>query len=204
MTGGPLTGEAAAAAYASLVTEDRPVYVIRGFMPVDPSSQLEVELVHLRFPGVKFTVAIDHEGLLTRFQVTRMVPGRGLSARQLRQVPVGELHAYAMRDLRGAITGFPSMNAWKATLATDHRPGRRGRPDRFYAELAADYVALLTSGSKAPVKELAEGAGYSESQIRNLLHEARSKRRAVLTATPNGRAGGALTEKAKRLLAEED
>ena len=83
-----------------------------------------------------------------------------------------------------------------AEFERNPRPGRRGRDDAFYAEWAARYVSLLNH--PRPVAELARQHNYSESQIRNFLHEAR--KRELLTAAPTGRAGGSLTDKAKELL----
>lgn len=80
-------------------------------------------------------------------------------------------------------------------------PGRAGRPDLFYAQLAREYVELL--GGPVPVnKALAKQRSYSETYTRSLVHEAR--RRGLLTLSPPGRAGGTLTEKARDLLRDAD
>jgi hypothetical protein len=82
-------------------------------------------------------------------------------------------------------------------FASNPRPGRRGRPDIFYAGLAKQYVDLLTTSS-TPTKDLAEKLGYSASSTRDFLHQARV--RGLLSQPARGLAGGALTEKARSLL----
>ena len=77
------------------------------------------------------------------------------------------------------------------------RPGRGGRPDVFYARLAAQYVEVLTMSS-SPTRDLAERIGFSASSTRDFLHQARL--RGLLTKSVRGIAGGELTEKAIRLL----
>lgn len=141
-----------------------------------------------------------------------------ITARLLRRVPLGELQAAAESWYRrqvvphvertvsrararpaGKASGFRAdLEAWSSAL--DTRPGRQGRPDREYAAVSAMYVAALGTGTE--VRDLAAQLGYSTSQIRNSLYAAR--RRGLLTASPRGRAGGHLTEKAQRLLTEED
>lgn len=78
------------------------------------------------------------------------------------------------------------------------RPGRRGRPEVEYAQLAAAYVANLHH--PAPVARVARDANLSVSQVRALLVAAR--RHKLLTPSPPGRAGGELTPKALQLLEE--
>jgi hypothetical protein len=85
-------------------------------------------------------------------------------------------------------------------------PGRRGRDDLFYAGLAARYVGLLAAGSQAPIRDLARelrdaGHNFSDEYVRQLINNARG-RRDLLTEAPPGKAGGELTPKARRLLAE--
>lgn len=91
--------------------------------------------------------------------------------------------------------------------AVPRRPGRAGRPDRYYAIWANAYVDRLREGSATPVKDLTTappvvlgvGAGEaSEATIRDTLTEARE--RGLLTSSPRGKAGGELTPKALRLL----
>jgi hypothetical protein len=79
----------------------------------------------------------------------------------------------------------------------NQRPGKRGRPDVFYAGVAKRYVELLISSS-APTKDLADELGKPVTSTRDLLHQARQ--RGLLTSPSKGLAGGELTEKARELL----
>jgi hypothetical protein len=96
--------------------------------------------------------------------------------------------------------GNPPMppREWATSLAK--RPGRRGRDDYEYAQVARHYVALL--GTATPLKHLADQLGFSASQVRNILYEAR--RRDLLTDAPKGKAGGTLTPYAYELLQQHD
>lgn len=74
------------------------------------------------------------------------------------------------------------------------RPGRAGRDDHFYAVWASRYVEEGWS-----VKTVAEKYGEQPKTVLNWIYEARHGR-ALLTETRQGRGGGTLTAKAKRLL----
>jgi hypothetical protein len=79
----------------------------------------------------------------------------------------------------------------------DHRPGKRGRADVFYAGVAKRYVELLAVSS-TPTKDLAEELDQTVTSTRDVLHQARQ--RGLLTSGPKGIAGGELTKKAIGLL----
>lgn len=83
-----------------------------------------------------------------------------------------------------------------AEIQTTKRPGRRGRTDHDLAVVAARYLELLASGPGVP--RLAGEMFLSEAHVRSLLTQARG--RGLMTKAPPGRPGGALTEKAVRLL----
>jgi hypothetical protein len=87
-------------------------------------------------------------------------------------------------------------------LEAPRRVGRRGRPDLYYARLAAAYVSAVESGNPRPVAAVAEqlGDGYSSAYVRDALHRARE--RGLLIRPPRGRAGGRLTNKALAMLDE--
>lgn len=82
------------------------------------------------------------------------------------------------------------------------RPGRGGRGERWYAELAGAYLALLAEGDTTPIRTLAARGHVSESTIRNQLARARGEL-GLLTRSPKGKAGGTLTDKAKEILSGE-
>ncbi len=128
-----------------------------------------------------------------------------LTARRLRNLPVGEVCDTALTRVRqtlDAVLGSSaSRTGWGQIVTDKRRPGRSGRPDFFYAQVAAEYVQLLDEPGAKPVKALAERNQLGESTVRNLLYEARTRRRGpLLTKAPPGRAGGELTQKAISLL----
>lgn len=136
-----------------------------------------------------------------------------LTARELRAFPLGELQAFAVRDFRKTMeqpwaaerassgrSHDERFRVWARAAADTPRPGRRGRPDVFYAAVAARYVVLLGTGRE--VATLADELGYNAESVRGFLYEAR--RRELLTSAPKGRAGGTLTPKAIALLEEAD
>jgi hypothetical protein len=91
-----------------------------------------------------------------------------------------------------------------------HRPGRSGRSDTYYVRWAAAYVDRIRSGSRHPVKDIAEtppvwmgdfeqwSRAKREAAVRMILYEAR--RRGLLSSAPVGKSGGELSRKALRLL----
>jgi hypothetical protein len=131
----------------------------------------------------------------------------GITTEDLRRVQFGNLQREITRRIREQDPtswnpGDPSAYAqlppsdWIKALKRAPRPGRGGRGDLFYASCAREYVELLTEPK--PVQALAARRHLSESQIRNILHQARE--RGLLTKLGRGRAGGELTDKAKELL----
>jgi hypothetical protein len=128
-----------------------------------------------------------------------------ITARLLRRIPLGEYIDIARataRDMaarqrrRGATS--PRFQAWATTLLDEPRPGRRGRPDLFYAQIASDYVQRI--GTKNIVTQMAQERNFSPSYLSSLLNEARN--RCLLTGTTRGKSGGTLTNKAVQLLEE--
>jgi hypothetical protein len=126
------------------------------------------------------------------------VPAGGVTAGVLRGLHVRELHL-AARAAAAQLRRHgdqPGLDSWTGA----RRPGRAGRADSFYAEVAAQYVDLLGT-SKKPVADLADRHHLSASQVRGILAVARG--RGLLTAAPAGRPGGLLTAKAERVLGEQ-
>ncbi len=156
------------------------------------------------------------------------IPPGGLPSSLLRKVRLGPIYqflatevstdAWAARAADFARRGFETpaegearTKRWAAHLLDlgfedfIYRPGRHGREDVWFARLAAAYVRLIEKGSRAPVRDLtawlreSTGEKLSEESVRQLIHEAR-KGRGMLTDAPSGRAGGALTPKAREQL----
>lgn len=114
------------------------------------------------------------------------------------------MRSVKLRDLQREVgLALRSWHSPAAKAAADDlrgRPGRAGRGDRPYADLAARYLELCAESDR-PVVDLAEERFQSVSTVRNLLTEA--GRRGLIERT-QGRAGGRLTAKAKQLLQEDD
>ena len=196
----------------------------------DLTRNAEAWVMHPEFPGWRFLVTFSPAGVPVGFRIEadkgfRMDPWLSgdpaianaghsptappITARFLRQLPLGEIQNAARHAvLKSAAADDRAREApersvtehWERTFDETRRPGRRGRDDRFYAELAAAYVdrVQVKKPSARPVEDLANDMGYSPSQIRNLLYVAR--KRELLTSAPAGRPGGELTAKARHLL----
>jgi hypothetical protein len=163
------------------------------------------------WPGYSFTVRFSPDMLVKGLDVDSG-DGRSLTAALLRQVPLGEIAAAARAHMSWFWTEYergrpvsarrarPISNVM-ATAIDMHRRGRSGRPDAELAVISRQYVQCCAAHRKAPMLALAEQTNLEPAQLRGLLHQAR--KRGLLTATPGkgGIAGGALTPKARHLLA---
>jgi hypothetical protein len=172
-----------------------------------------VTLRHNGHPGYLFRIIIGPKLVPVGFEVRPESDefDQPLTVSRLRSFRFGEISSDAVRwyqrlaeaNTRNERLGAHSERARKwLGGASWRRPGRRGRPDEDYAALAQLYVDKVDAGRTAPVKELAEELGYSASQIRNRLYEAR--RRGLLTPAPPGREGGRLTQRAEQLLSGKE
>jgi hypothetical protein len=168
-------------------------------------------VTHAKYPGLSIRVEYDGDLNLKAITVMSSSDGPQLGARLLRDFPYGAIDAASRARMAGWWRAYDRQRPKSSTRisrksldAVDmRRTGRRGRPDREYAEIAYEYVQLAgDSDVSKPLKELAERRIISDSQLRNLLHEAR--RRKLLTKAPTGKAGGTLTNKARSLLGQDE
>lgn len=173
------------------------------FFPEGQETYLGPVLRHVEEHGGGALEITTRKMLGSKIRVNDTLPAHGLTARALHDFNLGEFEVEARRQIRssGALTFFMNDPDRAAFRAIDRRPGRRGRQHIFYAEVAAAYVKELAE-SATPTKTLAAKLHVSASQLRNMLGEAR--RRELLTDSPKGRAGGALTPKARDILAEAE
>lgn len=159
-------------------------------------------------PEAVLTFDIAADGSVTRL----VIEAPNITTQGLRAIPVRRLHREAAdwdahklvnlsagAAMRGDLDLHAELRQLREAIDAAPRPGRRGRGDQFYAEIAAQYVRLLDSTDN-PVAAMAGAIYKSPSQVRGLLREARD--RDLLTAAPAGRAGGFLTPKAHSVLAE--
>jgi len=145
----------------------------------------------------------DEQGRLVvirlRIEPTAAMPAGGLSSRVLRGIQVGQI-ASMLRELAEK---YPS--SMQSVLAMFKRPKRRQKwartDDRFYAELACEYVRtqMTPEGRKKPVETLAKWRRVPVKLLRSQIHYARKN--GFLSEVGQGKAGGELTDKAKRVLA---
>ena len=138
----------------------------------------------------------------------RNVPEGGVSARLLQRLHqrakfavLKETAAHhlgstpaAARDLHSLLDGDPSRHGGRVPLRTDID----------FARLAAEYLVEVGQRRSGAVTRLAQRHHLTPSRMSGLLHEARQ--RGLLTPGTRGRAGGAITDRARALLqsASED
>ncbi len=119
-----------------------------------------------------------------------------LTRRQLRDIPLGP------DVIPRSVINPEKMKAEGVKLPKPLARGKH-RPDSFYAQVAALYVAACERGDRAPRVTVARqlstnGAPYTSVSIRNFRKEA--ERRGLITPTRQGRPGGQLTARAHKLL----
>jgi hypothetical protein len=90
----------------------------------------------------------------------------------------------------------PRLRALAREVRT--KPGRRGRPQQFYAGVAEVYAQAWDRGSRHPTADAAKRLRVSPERARDLVREARQ--RGLLSPALPGRPGGELTDRARRLL----
>jgi len=144
-----------------------------------------------------------------RFGPGAKVPYGGLTSRLVRRVRVAE-------HLRVGVTILAKMKreedlesvVARFMPATDAGSSKRragARPDVVLADFARQYVNACLSGSRRPIAEVADANGTSVATMRNAIERARERGLLTKPMVPageptQGRKGGALTPRAKRLL----
>ena len=149
------------------------------------------------------------------------VPAGGVTSTLVRKVPVrvlgstfAELGQHVRRvrrlKLQGPAAVVFSDPVWdqlaeepeRQDSTPKSRSGRKGKPDRFYAELARDYASLVAANDPHPVLTLvAKRRGSSVSLIRSAIKRARD--RDLLTKAHPGQGLGDLTPKGRRVLRQK-
>ena len=128
-----------------------------------------------------------------------------VTARLLREFPLGEIQRAAVRALRVRLDSSARHHTIRRydglieALASERR-GRKSA-NLVYAQVAASYVDAL--GSRSPIADVAEQLHRSTSRVRDLVSEAR--RRGLLSESPGrGRPGGELTALGRQVLSGGD
>jgi hypothetical protein len=133
------------------------------------------------------------------------IPAGGVTASTLRRLQIGELRKALeaqARHLSGQLGEQSSELLGQHGLAelAHEASAPAARDDRYFARIAARYAELVAEGNKRPTPVLAGELGRPESYVTFAVRDAR--KRGLLTPTTKGRAGGRLTPKARRLLAQ--
>lgn len=129
--------------------------------------------------------------------VNAPAPPGGIPADLLRQVRVTGYRGMAER-------GFHQLGRLLSLgpppILDEPRPmaSARGRPDEFYAQIAREYVDLLTANNPHPINELSRSRSIPKSKVRDMIRQAR--KRGLLTPTSRGKLRGQLTPQALELL----
>ena len=186
---------------------------------LDATKDWKCWVVLPEHPGWLFWLTFSPTGAMVGFEVVASFDnGRqghssaapGLTARFVRSLPMGRIEGAARQHQAAEVAWLGPespdyleeiLERQKQAFREDPRPGRRGRGDVYYAQMAAAYVGMCNSGEPSPVGRLAEMVHKSKSQVRNILYAAR--KRDLLTDAPAGRRGGELTPKARALLEED-
>ncbi len=125
-------------------------------------------------------------------------PDGGISTTLLRKIPWGDLFETAREGYGDYLAA--SGPGWAGL--SDQAPQRKGGPDRgdlFYAQRAAEYLALVKEGERSPIETMATRHQYDRETVAGWIKQARGKRRLMVSAG-RGRAGGTLTPRAIELL----
>lgn len=161
-------------------------------------------------------------------EIAEDVPAGGIPSRLLRAINAGQLAELAQREASeraGSLDGVAGRfeTAGRGDLAGHYRDelkeslgligapaqrvGRRGNGIDHYLVWADRYARKTSMGVPRPIKALAAdhaaeiGGAKNVTFVRDTITDAR-RRYGLLTSAGRGRAGGQLTEKARRLLAE--
>lgn len=168
-------------------------------------ERLEVVTAH----GDGWWVVLELDGGSGELRGLRFVPLEGadvdLSSRLLQRLRLGQLRRQVSRVLPVAGELLNLRYGPVVDVAAAH-PGRGGRPDAFYASRASHYVMALKLHPDRPISWLVAflDDGSTAARWRAWLKEA--ERRGLLEGRPggaSGRAGGQLTDKARRLISGE-
>lgn len=143
--------------------------------------------------GRSLAMANDDEAVDT----ARLTSLTQLTTRILRGITSGDLERWARRQI--VTSTAQAKRAVQPGGDRKHRD-RRGGGDRRLAEIAARYVELLDQTDK-PNPVLVDEFDLSANTVSSYLYRARE--RGLLTSPGRGRAGGALTPRARALLEGE-
>jgi hypothetical protein len=158
---------------------------------------LVVEGVEIRLAPVEIDAAQFEGGSIA----LPTMPSGGLPLRTARSLTLSAALDFARECL--AQTGDYTLarhGISRTTLDAPRFPGKRGRSDRYYAEIASAYVRAVESGSRHPAADVAGQMGDTSQYIRTVLMTAR--KRGLLTPARPGTSSGTLTAKGRTALGQ--
>ncbi|MDL4815117.1 hypothetical protein [Actinomadura opuntiae] len=132
----------------------------------------------------------------------------GITSSVLRSIPVGRLTQKMRRTSQHGRDDLVPGTGERADVVADRiraiaeqdpTPGRKGRPDEFFALVAALYIWNVDHRFSNPVQQIAESCGSTWRAAANWVRLAR--RRGFLTEGRERRPGGELTPEGLRVLA---
>lgn len=134
------------------------------------------------------------------------IPGNGVTTGVLRRIPFAEIVnelAAGFIDNVEAFSLEPERELWSELSKPIERRkgGGTDRGDQFYARIAAQFIELIQSNDRSPIKSLAKRHTYSENTVKSWIYQAR--KRGLLDSLGRGRPGGRLSSKANELLRQE-
>jgi hypothetical protein len=149
--------------------------------------------------GWRISVALEAiDGRPTVTSITLSHPAGhpcALTTKVWREVPVGVVVDAALANVADCADGRAkdarrllarSIRSWTKL------PGRRGHPDDLYAGVGALYLQILSTGSRRPIRELAEAMGTTPATASHRVRVAR--RRGLLTSDPHAIEADALLD----------
>lgn len=127
----------------------------------------------------------------------RVLLGRGF----LQRPTVAEASTDAGDDVA------PTMLPFEAVARESTGTARAGHSEEFFAEIAHHYERACRTGARDPATEIVgamktQGIFYSGATVKDFVREAR--KRGLLTAAPEGRAGGTMTPACVEILGRRD
>jgi hypothetical protein len=167
----------------------------RGIEAECPAGGVTARLVHSLKVGLLYRQERDLLARLRRAErspddhaahtalVQRMLPGA--------EIPAPDSAERFFDEAIGKRVGVPSSSP------SGRKRGPKGRPERFYLELAEQYANLWANGSRRPTADLARLRRCSLATMRDQIHTARERK---LLTGQWGRPGGRLTPHATDLL----
>jgi hypothetical protein len=178
-------------------------------LSLKPGEKVQTDRVWVHVPlddrwhGASMRVTLERrEGRVSITELTIAFAGESIRPSEVfRQLGLADIGEAITGDMDHA--GMP-LPDWQDSFRDLPRVGRGRRPDAAYAVWAERYVDALAERPDGPVRLLVErygiGAGGNETHasIRAKLNRARA--RGLLTPAPPGKPGGALTDKAQKLL----